>query len=93
MQDELEFRRNAESAIAALKQALIRAEDQAEFEAEEQNGVLNVVFDEPPAKFVITPNSPVRQIWVSGSLPTLPRRITLLTLLAMTDSLRQIGFR
>ena len=66
MQDELEFRRNAESAIAALKQALIRAEDQAEFEAEEQNGVLNVVFDEPPAKFVITPNSPVRQIWISA---------------------------
>ena len=57
MQDELEFRRNAESAIAALKQALIRAEDQAEFEAEEQNGVLKVVFDEPPAKFVITPKS------------------------------------
>ena len=66
MQDELEFRRHAESAIAALKQALIRAEDQAEFEAEEQNGVLNVVFDEPPAKFVITPNSPVRQIWISA---------------------------
>ena len=66
MQDELEFRRNAEAAIATLKQALIRAEDQAEFEAEEQNGVLTVVFDEPPTKFVITPNSPVRQIWISA---------------------------
>ena len=66
MQDELEFRRAAEAAIAALKQALIRAEDQADFETEEQNGVLTVVFDEPPAKFVITPNSPVRQIWISA---------------------------
>jgi CyaY protein len=28
--------------------------------------VLNVVFDEPPGKFVITPNSPVRQIWISA---------------------------
>ena len=33
---------------------------------EEQNGVLNVTFDEPPGKFVITPNTPVRQIWISA---------------------------
>jgi frataxin-like iron-binding protein CyaY len=32
-----------------------------------QNGVLQVVFDEPsPAKFVVSPNAPVRQIWVSA---------------------------
>jgi len=40
--------------------------DIGDFEAEEQNGVLNVVFEEPPAKFVITPNAPVRQIWISA---------------------------
>ena len=33
---------------------------------EEQNGVLNVLFDDPPGKFVITPNAPVRQIWISA---------------------------
>jgi iron donor protein CyaY len=68
MMDELEFRRTAESALDTLKRHLIeREEDEASgFEVEEQSGVLNVVFDEPPGKFVITPNSPVRQIWISA---------------------------
>lgn len=68
MQDELEFRRAAEGALDALKKHLItrEEEDEAGFEVEEQNGVLNVIFDEPPSKFVVTPNTPVRQIWISA---------------------------
>ena len=68
MLDELEFRRAAESALESLKKHLIlrEEEDEAGFEVEEQNGVLNVVFEDPPAKFVITPNTPVRQIWISA---------------------------
>lgn len=68
MQDELEFRRAAEKALEQLKKHLIarEEEDEAGFEVEEQNGVLNVAFEEPPAKFVITPNAPVRQIWISA---------------------------
>ena len=66
--DELEFRRHAELALETLKQHLIeREEDEdAGFEVEEQNGVLNVLFEEPPGKFVITPNTPIRQIWISA---------------------------
>lgn len=68
MQDELEFRRAAEAALDALKKHLIarEEEDEAGFEVEEQGGVLNVVFEEPPGKFVVTPNTPVRQIWISA---------------------------
>ena len=68
MQDELEFRRAAEGALDALKKHLIarEEEDEAGFEVEEQGGVLNVVFEEPPGKFVVTPNTPVRQIWISA---------------------------
>lgn len=68
MLDELEFRRVAESALDALKRHLIAREEESEagFEVEEQNGVLNVVFDDPQSKFVITPNTPVRQIWISA---------------------------
>jgi iron donor protein CyaY len=66
MLDELDFRRKADVAIEDLKKSLIAAEDEAEIEVEEQNGVLHVVFEEPPAKFVVTPNSPVRQIWISA---------------------------
>ena len=66
MLDELTFRRNADHAIESLKKSLIEAEEAGGFEVEEQNGVLNIVFDDPPAKFVITPNAPVRQIWISA---------------------------
>ncbi len=66
MLDELTFRKYADAAIESLKKSLIAAEEDGGFEAEEQNGVLNIVFEEPPAKFVITPNAPVRQIWISA---------------------------
>src|SRR5437868_6641257 len=63
---ELEFRDHADKAIESLKKSLITAEESADIEVEEQHGVLNVVFEEPPTKFVITPNAPVRQIWISA---------------------------
>lgn len=68
MMDELEFRRTAERALEALKRHLIEREEEADagFEVEEQNGVLHVLFENPPSKFVITPNAPVRQIWISA---------------------------
>jgi CyaY protein len=37
------------------------------FELELQNGVLQILFEDPsPAKFVVSPNAPVRQIWLSA---------------------------
>jgi CyaY protein len=68
MVDELQFRKLAESALDSLLQHLIALEedDLAGFEVEAQNGVLNVLFEDPPGKFVITPNTPVRQIWISA---------------------------
>src|SRR5580704_12574162 len=66
MLDETTFRRHCDAAMDALKKSLIEAEEDAGFEVEEQNGVLNVLFEEPPGKFVITPNTPVRQIWISA---------------------------
>lgn len=68
MMEEQEFRRAVESALEQLKRHLIarEEEDDAGFEVEEQNGVLNVLFEEPPGKFVVTPNTPVRQIWISA---------------------------
>ena len=66
--DEQEFRRAAEGALDVLKRRLIAREEEedAAFEVEEQNGVLNILFEEPAGKFVITPNTPVRQIWISA---------------------------
>lgn len=67
--DELEFRKLAEKALDALLQHLIEREeaDDAGFEVEGgQGGLLNVLFEDPPGKFVITPNAPVQQIWISA---------------------------
>ena len=66
MLSEEEFRREADHAVEALKQALIEQEAEGGFEVEENNAVLNVVFEQPPGKFVVTPNTPVRQIWISA---------------------------
>jgi CyaY protein len=68
MLDELEFRRMAETALDALMRHLMAREEEAEagFEVEQQGGVLSVAFEEPAGKFVITPNAPMRQIWISA---------------------------
>ena len=67
MLSEQDFRLRADHALEALQRELLPAADRDGFEVELQNGVLQVVFDEPsPAKFVISPNAPVRQIWVSA---------------------------
>jgi iron donor protein CyaY len=67
MLSEQDFRLQADHALDALQRALLPLADREGFEVELQNGVLQVIFDEPaPAKFVVSPNAPVRQIWVSA---------------------------
>ncbi len=66
MIDESTFRRESDRALESLKQALIRAEEAGGFEAEEHNGVLNILFEDLPGKFVLTPNTPIRQLWISA---------------------------
>ncbi len=65
MLDENIFRKHADAALEALKQSLITAEESADFEVEDQSGALHVSFDDG-ARFVISPNAPVRQIWISA---------------------------
>jgi len=66
MLDEIAFRNHADEALLTLKNALIDAEEAGGFEADERNGVLNVLFEDGGTKFVFTPNTPVRQIWISA---------------------------
>jgi iron-sulfur cluster assembly protein CyaY len=64
---EQEFRLQADRALEELQRALLPMADREGFEVELQNGVLQVIFEEPSAtKFVVSPNAPVRQIWVSA---------------------------
>ena len=64
--DDLEFRRKADAAISALTKSLYAAEANADFEVEERDGAVHIEFYEPLGRFVISPNAPVRQIWISA---------------------------
>jgi len=64
--DDLQFRDRADHALADLHQRLGPASDQFEFESDFNAGALAIEFESPPAKFVVSPNSPVRQVWVSA---------------------------
>ena len=67
MLSEQEFRVRSDEALERARRSLLPLADDAGFEIELQNGVLNLVFEEPrEAKFVVSPNAPVRQIWVSA---------------------------
>jgi CyaY protein len=64
---EQEFRIESDRALEDARRSLMPLADEHDFEVELQNGVMQVVFEEPaPMKFVISPNAPVRQIWVSA---------------------------
>jgi CyaY protein len=65
MMDEQQFRKHAEEALDLLKQRLIAAEDDAEIEVEDQAGALHIGFDDG-ARFIVSPNAPARQIWISA---------------------------
>ena|SRR5437016_4103722 len=65
--NEQQFRVKSDEALESARRALLPLADSEGFEVELQNGVMNVVFEEPgDARFVVSPNAPVRQIWVSA---------------------------
>jgi len=64
--DEQDFKKRADEALSSLHRALIGAADDHGFDVDFNSGALGIEFEDPPAKFVISPNAPVRQIWVSA---------------------------
>src|ERR1700746_773727 len=65
--EEKDFQRKADAAFDDLKRRLLILGDQHAFDVEGQSGKLEVIFEEPEeAKFVISPNTPVREIWISA---------------------------
>jgi CyaY protein len=64
--NEQEFRKHADAAMDSLKESLIEAEADADFEVEDQGGALHISFEEPPGRFVVSPNAAARQIWISA---------------------------
>src|SRR6267142_2753695 len=67
MLEEKDFQRKADAAFDDLKKRLLVLGDQHGFDVEGESGKLEVIFEEPEeAKFVVSPNTPVREIWISA---------------------------
>jgi iron donor protein CyaY len=67
MLDEKDFQRRADAAFDDLKRRLLTLGDEHGFDVEGESGKLEVIFEEPEeAKFVVSPNTPVREIWISA---------------------------
>jgi iron donor protein CyaY len=64
--EEPEFQRQADAALQSVYGKLAAAADDFDFDVEMNAGALRVDFDDPPDRFVVSPNAPVRQIWVSA---------------------------
>lgn len=67
MLTEHDFQKKADAAFDELKRRLLLLGDEHDFDVEGESGKLEVIFEQPePAKFVISPNAPIREIWISA---------------------------
>lgn len=67
MLTEHDFQNKADAAFDELKRRLLLLGDEHDFDVEGESGKLEVIFEQPePAKFVISPNAPIREIWISA---------------------------
>jgi iron donor protein CyaY len=65
--DEQVFKKRCDSAFESLLRRLQEVGDERGFEVEGGSGKLEVLFeDADETRFVISPNTPVRQIWISA---------------------------
>lgn len=65
--DDQEFQRRCDAAFESLRRRLQEVGDAHGFEVEGGSGKLEVMFDdEDETRFVISPNAPVKQIWISA---------------------------
>jgi iron donor protein CyaY len=66
---EAEFQQHAEDAIAELELAFGELAEERDIDVQVEGGVLSVNFEEgEPGKFIVSPNSSVRQLWVSARM-------------------------
>ena len=64
---EANFQQKAEDAIHQLEARFARLAEARDLDVQVEGGVLNVSFEEDePGRFIVSPNSSVRQLWVSA---------------------------
>ena len=66
---ETEFQQKAEQEILDLERAFGDLAEERDLDVQVQGGVLTVSFEEgEPGKFIVSPNSSVRQLWISARM-------------------------
>ena len=64
---EAEFQQKAEEAISQLEAGFASLAEDRDLDVQVEGGVLSVAFEEgEPGRFIVSPNSSVRQLWVSA---------------------------
>lgn len=64
---EAEFQKYADTAISQLEASFARVAEDRDLDVQVESGVLSVEFDEgEPGKFIVSPNSSVKQLWISA---------------------------
>jgi|SRR5450432_865920 frataxin len=67
MLSEHDFQKKSDALFEELKKRLLLQGDIHDFDVEGESGKLEVIFEEPEAaRFVVSPNAPIREIWVSA---------------------------
>ncbi len=69
--DEQLFRKRADEAMDDLNSALIDAGENHGFDVDFQSGAITVEFEEPPSKFIVSPNAPAATDLGFGTVPQL----------------------
>jgi iron donor protein CyaY len=65
--DEHEFNKKYDAALETLRRRLLELGDEHDFAVEGESGKLEILFEDPEeTRFVISPNTFVRQIWISA---------------------------
>ena len=69
---EAKFQQHAEQAIAELERAFGKLAEERDIDVQVEGGVLRITFEEgEPGTFIVSPNSSVRQVWVSARVSSL----------------------
>lgn len=66
MLTDQEFQLRSSQTLQQLYDDLSDAADDYDFDVDFGSGALRLEFETPPGKMVVSPNSPVKQIWVSA---------------------------
>lgn len=69
---DADFQLRAEKALAELERAFGKLAEERDIDVQIEGGVLSVTFEEgEPGRFIVSPNSSARQIWVSARVSSL----------------------